>query len=113
MEGSVEGPLAMAPLPGPRVSWEGPWRGQWRDRLPWHRSQGLESPGRDHGGVLLVCGCVVLGVHAHRRFHVLPSWSDELLLGGLLGTPLRWGLFRPSGPLPPTIASARTCADTS
>ena len=22
----MEGPLAMAPLPGPRVAWEGPWR---------------------------------------------------------------------------------------
>jgi hypothetical protein len=36
-------------VPGPRVAWEGPWR----DRLPWHRSQGLESPGRDRGGILL------------------------------------------------------------
>jgi hypothetical protein len=105
--GTVEGPLAMAPLPGPKVSWEGPCRGQWRDRLPWHRSQGLESPGRDHGGVLLVCGCVVLGVHAHRRFHVfteLVGWAPPR-------RPFRHSVER--GPIPtfrPAPPHDRVCA---
>jgi hypothetical protein len=48
MEGSVEGPLAMAPLTGPRVSWEGPWRGPAHDPLGSGvlYTQGLGSPGR-------------------------------------------------------------------
>ena len=77
MEGScpMEGPLAMAPLPGPRIAWEGPWR----DPAPW-------AP-------VLVCGCVVLGVHAHRRLHVLPSWSDGLLFGGLSWHSVKRGTY--------------------